>query len=242
MRFAYCCLLVCFAIPAAPAQDSGSRLHLGLKLIEEGVGENGGLDVVGLHFGRAAQLAGVEIGDLIMSVDSKRLESPKFESLRGRLGGKTEILLGVLREGRPRRFPISARGSTTRVEKTEREPSARPQAPPTKRPIRVKNGRTLLWAFGDADSDSGEWFDMTDAAVDPRTFQYGIGKDSIPSIDQPQFLRHDDKKLAKFGISGKTPVIAWQRNGVAKAYPVFVMDRHEIVNDVFAGEPWGVFW
>ena len=31
-------------------------------------------------------------------------------------------------------------------------------------------------------------------------------------------------------------------NGVVKAYPLFILDGHEIVNDEFAGTPFGVYW
>jgi hypothetical protein len=46
-------------------------------------------------------------------------------------------------------------------------------APHHERPIVERDGRTLLWA------NETEWFDVTDATINPATFQYGIGKDRI---------------------------------------------------------------
>jgi len=104
------------------------------------------------------------------------------------------------------------------------------------RPIVEENGRTMLWA-GEED-----WFDMTGSTIDPATFQYGIGKDTIPSIDEPIFVSYDDARLEAGKIDMDTPVLGVVREGVAKAYPVFLMDGHEIVNDEFGGEPYAVLW
>jgi hypothetical protein len=83
---------------------------------------------------------------------------------------------------------------------------------------------------------------MTDALVDPAEFQYGIGKDSIPSIDRPVFARLDDPRLPQFGIDDDTIVIGYAAEGEAKAYPVQVLNRHELVNDWFGGKPVTVGW
>ncbi|MCH8969816.1 MAG: hypothetical protein IIA66_11950, partial [Planctomycetes bacterium] len=46
--------------------------------------------------------------------------------------------------------------------------------------LKEQNGRTLLWAKGDPASEESQWFDVTNAPIDPAEFQYGIGKDTIP--------------------------------------------------------------
>ena len=232
------------AIRPAEAQDSAASLRLGLQLIER---ESGGLDVTGVLFGGNAQLAGVEVGDVVMSLNAQRLPAPEFSSLRERLQGRRGVLLGVMRAGRPMRLQVGEPGQRTESPaasrpETSNAPRPRRQAPPTRKPIVEKDGKTLLWALGDAASPDSQWFDMTDAAVDPKTFQYGIGKDMIASIDAPKFVKHTNPSLPSQGIHKNTPVIGYTTNGVAKAYPVFIMDRHEIVNDEFGGEPWGVFW
>lgn len=110
------------------------------------------------------------------------------------------------------------------------------------RPMKKVDGRTLLWASEDPATGEIEWFDMTDALVDPTQFQYGIGKDRIRSIDDPQFAAVDDPRIAGAGIGDETDVIGHVQNGVAKAYPIFILDRVEVVNDDFAGEPFAVCW
>ena len=87
-----------------------------------------------------------------------------------------------------------------------------------------------------------EWFDVTDSAIDPRNFNHGIGKDSIPAIDDPKFLAAADPKLAEHNITGDTTVIGYAEGGIAKAYPIKILDRHEIVNDWFGDKPIAVGW
>jgi len=104
------------------------------------------------------------------------------------------------------------------------------------RPIVERDGRRLLWA------DEDEWFDVTGASIDPVRFQYGIGKDRIPSVESPQFVSATDPRLAAAGVGPDTPVLGVVVEGEARAYPVELMDLHEVVNDEFAGEPYAVLW
>jgi hypothetical protein len=110
------------------------------------------------------------------------------------------------------------------------------------RPIKTDHGRTLLWARGDEDDGDVEWFDLTDSTIDPKNFQFGIGKDTIASIDEPQFTSFDDPLIAERGITLETPVLGVYVDGVARAYSVDVMSMHEIVNDEIAGKPYAVLW
>lgn len=135
-------------------------------------------------------------------------------------------------------LPEQAQGQT---QGQEQGPS-RGQAPPTGRRIIERDGKTLLWAAGTPGTDNADWFDVTDSLIDPHTFQYGIGKDRIPSIDRPEFAGLDDVRLAKFGINGNTMVVGYAAEGEAKAYPVYIMDRHEIVNDTFGDVHLTVAW
>ena len=116
-------------------------------------------------------------------------------------------------------------------------------APDHKRPIKQSDGKTLLWAGGPRDGGEGAiWFDMTDALVDPAKFQFGIGKDTIPSIDEPKFARYGSDELAATRIGDQTDIIGFVANGVAKAYPLFILDRCEVVNDHFGDDPYAVYW
>ena len=63
----------------------------------------------------------------------------------------------------------------------------------------------------------------------------GPGKDGIRSIDNPRFVPLDAPYPLKLGP--KEPVISFSHGGEARAYPLRVLIRHEIVNDVIAGLP-----
>lgn len=60
-----------------------------------------------------------------------------------------------------------------------------------------------------------------------------IGRDNIPSIDEPQF-EHVANNII---IPGNEPVIGLEIDGDARAYPLRIMMWHEIVNDVVGGVP-----
>jgi hypothetical protein len=62
----------------------------------------------------------------------------------------------------------------------------------------------------------------------------GVGRDGIPPIDDPAF-----ESVAQAGawLQAQSPVIAFSLNGTARAYPLAILTRHEIVNDVVGGIP-----
>ncbi len=62
----------------------------------------------------------------------------------------------------------------------------------------------------------------------------GVGKDGIPPIDAPRF---ESVSAAQSWLQPQSPVIALEINGDARAYPLAVLTRHEIVNDVIGGVP-----
>ena len=61
----------------------------------------------------------------------------------------------------------------------------------------------------------------------------GPPKDGIPSIDNPMFA---DVQSSQF-MSDSDTVIGLEINGEAKAYPIFILVWHEIVNDKVGGTP-----
>ena len=61
-----------------------------------------------------------------------------------------------------------------------------------------------------------------------------IPRDAIPAIDEPRFLGLEE---ASEWLAPEAPVIAFERNGDARAYPLEILTWHEIVNDVVGGEP-----
>jgi len=94
---------------------------------------------------------------------------------------------------------------------------------------------------GDNDSSDGVGPPTVDAAYhfpyDAETLveeslSGGVGKDGIPSIDDPSF-----RPIAETTYAEGVPVFGVARDGQAKAYPRHVLSHHEIVNDELGGEP-----
>lgn len=62
----------------------------------------------------------------------------------------------------------------------------------------------------------------------------GVGRDGIPPIDNPTFESIVD---ASTWLQPQSPVIAFELDGAARAYPLAILTRHEIVNDIVADMP-----
>lgn len=67
----------------------------------------------------------------------------------------------------------------------------------------------------------------------------GPAKDGIPSLTDPKFVTSGDAD--KF-LSRDDLLLGVFRNGVAKAYPIKILNWHEAVNDTLSGEPILVSW
>ena len=61
----------------------------------------------------------------------------------------------------------------------------------------------------------------------------GQVKDGIPALRDPNFLPVSEVTF----LGDQEPVIAFQHNGDARAYPLQILMWHEIVNDVVGGRP-----
>lgn len=62
----------------------------------------------------------------------------------------------------------------------------------------------------------------------------GPPKDGIPALDRPTF---EDVNDASAWLTETDPVIAYESQGAARAYPLAILTWHEIVNDEFNGQP-----
>ena len=67
----------------------------------------------------------------------------------------------------------------------------------------------------------------------------GPPKDGIPALINPKFVSASDGD--KF-LKKRDRVLAIEYNGVAKAYPIRILNWHEVVNDDFNGRPVVVTW
>lgn len=82
-------------------------------------------------------------------------------------------------------------------------------------------------------SQSMKGFDLSNSSIPVNEIKDGgPPKDGIPSIDNPQF-----KKASELDLDPNTRILGVRVNGVAKAYPIPIMNSHEIVNDMFDGHP-----
>lgn len=61
----------------------------------------------------------------------------------------------------------------------------------------------------------------------------GPPPDGIPPIDEPMYLAVDDVDF----LTDNEPVLAFELDGDARAFPVQIMTWHEIVNDTIGGTP-----
>lgn len=81
---------------------------------------------------------------------------------------------------------------------------------------------------------SGWKTDFKNASIDLNAvLSGGVPRDGIPPIDNPYFREVD----AITDLQHHSPVISIHINGDARAYPLEVLTRHEIVNDVAGGVP-----
>lgn len=85
---------------------------------------------------------------------------------------------------------------------------------------------------------TGKAWDIThgvnELGLEPERFQYGLGPFAITPIVDPDMLTPGDQDYPD--LSETTRVIGLERSGEARAYPISVLRRHEIADDVIAGE------
>jgi len=72
-------------------------------------------------------------------------------------------------------------------------------------------------------------FDLTDALIPAEEIlSGGPPRDGIPAINNPKFVKAREAKFLQL----KDRVLAIVIDGIAKAYPIAILNWHEIVNDV----------
>lgn len=76
-------------------------------------------------------------------------------------------------------------------------------------------------------------FDLANSAIPvSQILSGGPPRDAIPSIDTPKFISANQANYLK----PKDRIIGININGEARAYPIKIMNWHEIVNDVVKGQ------
>ena len=82
-------------------------------------------------------------------------------------------------------------------------------------------------------------FDLSESIVDvEQFFSGGVNKDDIPAISNPKFISSDQAKF----LNNNDLIIGVIVDGQAKAYPVNILNWHEIVNDQVGRERVAITW
>jgi len=90
----------------------------------------------------------------------------------------------------------------------------------------------IFLAGQESAAESKNGFVLDDALVPPQEIlNGGPGRDGIRSLDYPAFISAKDATYLK----SRDRVLGIELNGVARAYPIRILNYHEIVNDAFGG-------
>jgi len=96
-----------------------------------------------------------------------------------------------------------------------------------------------LWATGlvflllsTANAESMNGFRLDDALIPVNDIKMGgPPRDGIPSLDKPVFVVAEEAKY----LNDRDRVLGISIKGVARAYPIRILNYHEIVNDIVGG-------
>ena len=93
----------------------------------------------------------------------------------------------------------------------------------------------LVFAAPGAPVFSDNGFDLSDTLIPRDEIHVGIpGRDAIPALHAPKFFS-GDAAVKRFGARARVLVVRYM--GEVKAYPIAVLNWHEVVNDTIAGVP-----
>jgi len=82
--------------------------------------------------------------------------------------------------------------------------------------------------------DESMHFDITTFRLEPANLNYGIGREAFPALIEPKFVSADE---ADEWLGHDDRVLAVRIEDEVRVYPVELLIRHEVVNDVVAGVP-----
>jgi hypothetical protein len=74
-----------------------------------------------------------------------------------------------------------------------------------------------------------------------RHARRAVPRDAFPVLDQPELIAAERAQRERL-VAEDEPVIGVAIGDEARAYPIAVMGRHELANDLCGGEPIAVSW
>ncbi len=91
----------------------------------------------------------------------------------------------------------------------------------------------MLWLCTSLNAQVKNGFDLKDALIPvDQIVSGGPAKDGIPAIDQPRFVQVADADF----LQPDDMVLGLTRQGLARAYPLRILNWHEVVNDQLGSE------
>jgi hypothetical protein len=96
--------------------------------------------------------------------------------------------------------------------------------------IEGENGVRLLRGGSDASTH----FDISTFLLKPQNLKYGLGREAFPALIEPRFI---PVQQASRWLKPSARVLAVRIDDQVRVYPVDLLIRHEVVNDVVAGVP-----
>lgn len=95
-----------------------------------------------------------------------------------------------------------------------------------------EDGKRYLWGG----SDKSQHFDITEFRLDPNKLHYGIGRERFPALIKPEFVSNEEADQWPW-LDDYQRVLAVKIDDDVKVYPIELLIRHEVVNDVVGGRP-----
>lgn len=93
-----------------------------------------------------------------------------------------------------------------------------------------KSGQTYLWG-----GTQDDWhFNITQSDLNLKWIQHGLGREYFPALIDPKFI---SAEKADTFFDDQARMLVVSMNEDVKVYPVKLLIRHEVVNDVVGGHP-----
>ena len=95
--------------------------------------------------------------------------------------------------------------------------------------IRERDGRRYLWGGREK-----QHFDITEFRLRPERLHHGMGRETFPALINPEF---ESAEEASHWLTDSSRVLGVSINRDARVYPVKLLLRYEVVNDVVGERP-----